>query len=143
VPSIYYPACRPDRFAAAVPIARAGDPSLAPLMKDVPFWIFVGQADPASPYSREMRDALFAAGGIPRHTEVLGADHEVHQIVYERQELYEWLFSRRSEVLFGNDGSPAFERLPSGSPGMRLRKQAVAHPTERHPPCRFRYGDRE
>ncbi len=73
------PRAAPDLFAAAAPIAGAGNPSKAALIKDLPIWAFHGSADPVVPVSgsRDMIAALRAAGGHPRYTEFAGVGHGV------------------------------------------------------------------
>src|SRR5581483_4791158 len=61
----------PGYFAAAAPVAGAGDPSKAALLKNLPIWAFQGSADLSVPVagSRDMIAAIQAAGGHPRYTE--------------------------------------------------------------------------
>ncbi len=93
----------PNYFAAAVPIAGAGDPSrakVAPLIH-VPIWDFHGSKDPHVPVSgsRDMIKAIRAAGGHPRYTEFAGAGHGVWGRVYGTDTGYvadflPWLFAQ-------------------------------------------------
>ena len=64
-------AANPDRFAAIVPICGGGNTKDAEKIKDVPTWIFHGDADTAVKVerSREMVEALKKAGGNPKDTE--------------------------------------------------------------------------
>ena len=58
----------PDKFAAAMPLCGGGDPSKAPLLKDMAIWICHGDRDPYVPVqgSRDMFDAILKArGGQP------------------------------------------------------------------------------
>jgi predicted peptidase len=93
----------PNYFAAAVPIAGAGDPSKAYLLKGLPIWVFYGSADQTVPVtgSRDMIAAIQAAGGHPRYTEFPGQGHEVWGFVYGLNTgpqlitgFYPWLFSQ-------------------------------------------------
>ncbi|WP_376794492.1 prolyl oligopeptidase family serine peptidase [Thermogemmatispora sp.] len=93
----------PDLFAAAAPIAGAGDPSLAARIKELPIWAFHGSADPVVPVSgsREMIAALRAVGGHPRYTEFAGAGHGVWGYVYSLEnsplrvsDFFPWLFAQ-------------------------------------------------
>lgn len=61
----------PDRFAAAVPVCGAGDPKQAAAIKHVPVWAFHAADDNVVPVagSRDMINALKAAGGNPTYTE--------------------------------------------------------------------------
>lgn len=74
----------PDYFAAAMPIAGAGDPAKAAVLKRLPIWAFQGSADQTVPISgsRDMIAALRAAGGRPRYTEYPGAGHAVWPYAY-------------------------------------------------------------
>jgi predicted peptidase len=93
----------PGYFAAAVPIAGAGDPSKAALLKNLPIWAFHGSADTTVPVagSRDMIAAIQAAGGHPRYTEFPGQGHETWGFVYGLNggpllvtDFYPWLFSQ-------------------------------------------------
>jgi predicted peptidase len=94
----------PDYFAAAAPVAGAGDPSpsKAALLIHLPIWDFHGSKDPRVPTSgsREMIKAIEAAGGHPRYTEFAGAGHGVWGRAYGTDAGYvpdflPWLFSQR------------------------------------------------
>ena len=67
----------PDLFAAAVPICGGGEPEKAPLMKEIPTWVFHGAKDTAVPLERsqEMVDALEEAGGNVQFTVYPDAGH--------------------------------------------------------------------
>ena len=84
----------PDLFAAAVPICGGGEPEKAPLMKDIPTWVFHGAKDEAVPLQRsqEMVDALKAAGGNVRFTVYPEAGHVgAWENAYGDPELWDWL----------------------------------------------------
>ena len=88
----------PERFAAVVPICGGGDPEKAPLMKEVPTWVFHGAKDEAVPLqqSQEMVDALKAAGSDVRFTVYPEGGHvEAWQNAYGDLELWEWLAKQR------------------------------------------------
>ena len=88
----------PDLFAAAVPICGGGDPEKAPLMKEIPTWVFHGAKDTAVPLQRsqEMVDALEAAGGNVRFTVYPEAGHvEAWENAYGDPQLWEWLTKQR------------------------------------------------
>jgi predicted peptidase len=74
----------PNYFAAAAPIAGAGDPSKAAVLKNLPVWAFHGSADATVPVSgsRDMIAAIQAAGGHPKYTEFAGQGHGVWSYVY-------------------------------------------------------------
>ena len=87
-----------ERFAAVVPICGGGDPAKAPLMKEVPTWVFHGAQDEAVPLqqSQEMVDALKAAGGNVRFTVYPEGGHvEAWQNAYSDPDLWEWLAKQR------------------------------------------------
>ncbi len=93
----------PNYFAAAAPIAGAGDPSKAAVLKDLPIWAFHGSVDPTIPVSgsRDMIAAIQAAGGHPRYTEFAGQGHGVWPYVYALNTsslrvtgFFAWLFAQ-------------------------------------------------
>ena len=69
---------RPDFFAAGLPICGGGDPKTAGKFAKVPVWCFHGDNDKAVPVkrSRDMIEALKAAGGEPKYTEYPGVGHD-------------------------------------------------------------------
>jgi len=93
----------PRYFAAAVPVAGAGDPAKAYVLKDLPIWAFHGAADPIVPVSgsRDMVAAIRAAGGQPRYTEYADAEHAIWPQVYaldergQTSDVFAWLFAQR------------------------------------------------
>lgn len=88
-----------DLFAAAVPICGGGDPSWADRYGKLPIWAFHGTDDRAVPVERsqEMIAALKTAGHQPeaKYTEYEGAGHDVWTRTYQRDDLFQWLFSQR------------------------------------------------
>ena len=88
----------PERFAAVVPICGGGDSEKAPLMKEIPTWVFHGAKDEAVPLqqSQEMVDALKAAGSDVRFTVYPEGGHvEAWQNAYSDPTLWEWLAKQR------------------------------------------------
>ena len=88
----------PEQFAAVVPICGGGDPEKAPLMKEIPTWVFHGAKDEAVPLqqSQEMVDALKAAGSDVRFTVYPEGGHvEAWQNAYSDPALWEWLAKQR------------------------------------------------
>lgn len=83
----------PDRWAAIVPCCGGGDPAKAKELKDIPCWVFQGDADPVVPVrrARDMVAALKAAGGDPKYTEYPGVGHDCWDKAYATPELYDWL----------------------------------------------------
>jgi predicted peptidase len=107
----------PQRFAAVAPIcgfvtpipmlrgSRAIVPAdsggaftaLARGLRGVPIWIFHGEVDPVVSVneSRRAADALKAAGGNVRYTEIMGGGHNVWDLVYGSPQFSDWLFAQR------------------------------------------------
>ena len=87
----------PDLFAAAFPICGGGVPDRAPLMKDIPIWVFQGGADPAVPpqMSRDMVEAVQKAGGKPKYTEYPGVGHNSWTSAFKEPQLLEWMFAQK------------------------------------------------
>ena len=85
----------PDMFAAAVPICGGGDPTNAERIK-TPVWVFHGAKDSVVPVgrSREMVEAIRAAGGKPKYTEYPELNHNSWTPAFEDPELLKWLFSQ-------------------------------------------------
>ncbi len=91
----------PDMFAAAIPVAGAGDPNAVSLFDDVAIWIFHGTADEAVPYesSQKMYEALKAAGRDDiKYTSFEGAGHGIWSMTADTEGLYDWLFSQKREA---------------------------------------------
>lgn len=88
----------PDWFAAVVPICGGGDERKAATLKDVPVWAFHGDKDTAVPVarSRAMIEAIRAAGGQPKYSELAGVGHNSWQNAYdEKSGLLQWMFEQR------------------------------------------------
>jgi predicted peptidase len=87
----------PDRFAAAAPVCSGGDPQYAKAIAHVPVWAFHGAKDTVvKPHrSREMVEAIRAAGGEAKYTEYPDAAHNSWSATYANPELYAWMFSQR------------------------------------------------
>jgi predicted peptidase len=88
---------RPELFAAAAPICGGGKPEAVSKFKDVPIWAFHGADDKTVPVeqSREMIEALKAAGAKPKYTEYPGVGHNSWAQTYADPAFYEWLFAQR------------------------------------------------
>lgn len=86
----------PGYFAAAVPVAGAGDPSRAAVLAHTPIWDFHGSADLNVPVSgsRAMYAAIHAAGGDSCYTEFAGVTHTIWMRVYGDTQLMAWLFAQ-------------------------------------------------
>jgi predicted peptidase len=91
-------AAYPDRFAAAAPICGGGEPQgMATSLRRIPIWAFHGERDSVVPLarSREMVDAVSAAGGRVRLTVYRDVEHDSWTRTYDNPELYDWLLSHR------------------------------------------------
>ena len=89
---------RPELFAAAVPVAGAGHPSMAAKMKGVAVCIYHGKNDPNVPFDRatQMEEALKEAG-VPVRVEALGAGHGIQKKAYWPEDLHEWMFKQKRD----------------------------------------------
>ena len=88
---------KPFVFAAAIPICGGGDPSRTSSIKNLPVWIFHGDADNTVPtsLSRDMEAALKKSKGNVRYTEYPGVGHDSWTQTYANNEVLEWLFSQK------------------------------------------------
>ena len=88
---------RPDLFAAAIPVCGGGDPKTVSSMGDVAIWAFHGAMDREVnvEISREMVNALKAAGSGVKYTEYPSAGHEIWDRAYSEDGLIDWLFAQR------------------------------------------------
>jgi predicted peptidase len=86
-----------DMFCALVPICGGGDPADAGKLAGLPIWCFHGEADPAVPVqrSREMVEAVGAAGGRVRYTELAGVTHNSWDSAYGDPEVIAWMLAQR------------------------------------------------
>jgi predicted peptidase len=87
----------PEMFAAAVPICGGGDNKRVAEIAKLPIWVFHGDADTVVPVrlSREMVEALKAAGGSPRYTEYPGVGHDSWVRAFKEPELLKWLTAQK------------------------------------------------
>lgn len=107
----------PDRFAAIAPIcgfvsphprlpntrgivpADSGNPftALARRLARLPTWIVHGEVDQVVPVaeSRQAAEAMRAAGGDVRYTELIGVDHNSWDATYASAQFKDWLFAQR------------------------------------------------
>ncbi|MGA2867197.1 MAG: prolyl oligopeptidase family serine peptidase [Verrucomicrobiota bacterium] len=90
-------AAHPDKFAAIVPICGGGKTADAPKLARLPIWVFHGAKDPAVPVARskEMVEAIKAAGGNPKFTIYPEAAHDSWTETYNNPELYQWLLEQK------------------------------------------------
>jgi len=92
---------RPHFFAAAVPICGGHDEACAPLLVDTPVWAFHGDHDEmiSVQRTRNMIDAIRAAGGKPIYWEYAGVSHTfVRDLAYDDPRLIEWIFRQHRHV---------------------------------------------
>ena len=92
---------RPHFFAAAVPICGGHDEACAPLMVDTPIWAFHGDKDDCISVqrTRNMIDAVRAAGGKPIYWEYAGVGHTfARDLAYDNPQLIEWMFRQSRKV---------------------------------------------
>lgn len=92
----------PDYWAAAAPISGAGDPSKADRLVNLPIWAFHGADDNIVPVSgsRDMIQAIKAAGGNPKYTEFANMGHGAWLAPYTIMnsptpvpDFFSWLFA--------------------------------------------------
>lgn len=91
---------QPDRWAAVVPICGGGDESKGERLIGVPLWAVHGDADQAVPVerSRNMIEAIKAAGGDPKYTEYAGVGHDSWTQTYgDPDGVLAWMFEQRRE----------------------------------------------
>ncbi len=86
-----------ERFAALVPVCGFGSKADAAKLARVPVWVFHGTLDDAVPVerSREMVQAIRAAGGSVKYTEYPNLAHNCWDAAYAEPELWRWLFEQR------------------------------------------------
>ena len=93
---------RPDLFAAAAPICGAGDVTAADRIAAgrTPVWAVHGGADDVvlPERSREMVEAIRAAGGRVGYTEIPRMGHDSWSWAYGPGGLMEWMFAQRRET---------------------------------------------
>lgn len=89
----------PGTFAAAIAVCGGGDTAMAPVIKDVPIWAFHGDKDTVvlTKRSRDMVEALRAAGGSPHYTEYPGVGHGSWGRAYSDTEALDWFFQQKKD----------------------------------------------
>lgn len=90
----------PHTFAAVVPICGRGNPADAEKLKNVPIWVFHGDADNVVPpsFSREMVEALKKAGStMVKYTELPGIGHNSWDPAYSSAQVIQWLLEQKKE----------------------------------------------
>ena len=84
----------PDMFAAVVPICGGGDVADAEKLKNLPLWVWHGEADPTVPVKRslEMVEAIKKAGSTTiRLTTLAHIGHVSWQAAYASPEVWQWM----------------------------------------------------
>lgn len=88
----------PEWFAAVAPICGGGDPRAAAKFVGKPVWAWHGDKDGAVPVgrSRTMIEAIKAAGGEPKYTELPGVGHNSWDDAYGKADgVLPWLFEQK------------------------------------------------
>ncbi len=87
----------PDKFAAIAPICGGGGWWMTNSLKNIPAWVFHGDADPVVPLieSELMVNRVKEAGGDVTFTVYPGVDHDSWTETYDNPKLYEWLLSHQ------------------------------------------------
>jgi len=95
--ALYFAYRLPSRFAAVLalspysPITAWGSK-----LTQIPVWLFHGEADTLAPIAetKELVQAIEAAGGHPRFDSLPGRDHSILD-VYDRRDVYQWLLHQK------------------------------------------------
>ncbi|MBK7104927.1 MAG: prolyl oligopeptidase family serine peptidase [Ignavibacteriae bacterium] len=88
----------PKMFAAAIAICGGGSPSTANILKEIPLWIFHGNADPiiSVEQSRKLYKAILLEGGIKvRYTEYSNIGHDSWVNAWNESTILYWFLSQR------------------------------------------------
>lgn len=90
-------AAHPEKFAAIAPICGGGNTNNASKLAKLPIWVFHGGKDPTVPIqrSREMVEAVKAAGGNVKFTVYPEAGHDSWTETYDNPEFYQWLLEQK------------------------------------------------
>ncbi len=107
----------PDKFAAAIPICGAADPSKASLIKDLPIRTYHSTDDLIVPVrgTQDMVAALKAAGSNVIYTEYTNAGHEAWKPAFDEPDLLDWLFAQRRASPVSRVDDPANISVPQGT----------------------------
>lgn len=108
----------PDRFAAAIPMCGAGDPTKAAIIKDIPVMVLHGTGDGSVPVSgsQEMVAALKEVGSKVTYLEYRGTDHYIQRRIFEQPDIWmPWLFAQaKGESEVAPDHSNIYKVTPDG-----------------------------
>lgn len=88
---------RPHFFAAAFIVCGGADTTRAESLKHLPLWFFHGSEDTVvkTSRSRDMHQALQAAGSKAKYTEYPGVNHNSWTPAYNDQTALSWLFKQK------------------------------------------------
>jgi len=89
-------AANPERFAGVVPICGRGQEGNARILRSLPVWTFIGDADRAESVlnTRAMVVALRGVGAQARETEYRGIGHNSWDRAYNDPALIGWMLAR-------------------------------------------------
>ena len=90
----------PSLFAAAGICVGAGDPKIAPKLKDIPIWVFTGEEDDIVDHNavKEMYDALVKAGNKKaKFTCYKGYGHGLYEPLMKEKGIISWMLSQHKE----------------------------------------------
>lgn len=92
-------AADPGRWLSMVAVSSGGSEDLAEKVKNVPIWAFHGAKDKVvrPEGARKLIEAVKAAGGSPRFSEIPEGDHNVWTEVFDNDQLYSWMLSPTSD----------------------------------------------
>ena len=87
----------PHLFAAAIPVAGAGDPQNFSILLNFPIWAFHGELDEnVDPEDDEtMFSLIHSAGGLMKYTEYKGVGHNSWDQTFSNPKVIEWLFEQK------------------------------------------------
>jgi predicted peptidase len=88
-----------ERFCALLPICGGGNPADARRLAKLPIWCFHGDADPVVPVerSREMVEAVRAAGGQVIYSELRGVEHNSWDAAYGDPDVNAWMLAQHRQ----------------------------------------------
>lgn len=104
----------PGLFAAAAPVCGGGNPAMAERLAALPIWAVHGAADDVVPVerSREMVNAIRAAGGNMRYTELPGVGHGSWTAAYADSDgVIPWLLRQARSDRLGYGSHSSLSRL--------------------------------
>ena len=124
----------PEMFAAGYVECGSGPVDLAPVLSEIPFWIFHGSEDPVVNVqpARNLYQAVLDYGGTQiRYTEYEGVGHNTWDYTPNETTLPWWLLAQRKGSVHGNPA--AVNGFVAGLSGEKVRLQWEI-PAESWPP---------